>query len=316
MTDRIPVGVSHCLLGTPVRFDGGHKHWDWCTETLAEYFEFLPVCPEVESGMPVPRDAIRQVAKADGVHLIASKNLTQDVTQQLETYSKQKVSALSHLCGFIFMKGSPTCGLERVKVYDEAHQMPYKKGVGVFARHFIERYPLIPAEDSGRLQDAAIRENFMLRVFLYHQWVNRVSADLTAKKLIDFHSQHKFILLAHSPMAYKAAGQKLANLKAEPLPVIAHEYISLFMAGLKKVASKKNHSNVLQHLVGFIKQNIPSEQKREILEAIEEYRRGDIPLLVPMTLLKHYVNRYGQPYLKAQSYWQPHPRELKLRSHL
>ncbi|HET8708432.1 MAG TPA: DUF523 and DUF1722 domain-containing protein, partial [Pseudomonadales bacterium] len=218
--------------------------------------------------------------------------------------------------GFIFMKSSPTCGLERVKVYDEASQMPQKKGTGLFAQHFIDRYPLIPAEDSGRLQDPAIRENFMIRVFLFHAWKTEVRTDLSAKNLIAFHSRHKFMLLAHSQVAYRAAGKRLANLKSEPIESIADDYIRIVMDGLRHIASKKNHTNVLLHLIGFLKQQIDSEQKQEILSAIEEYRRGDIPLLVPMTLLKHYVNRHGVPYLKTQSYWQPHPRELKLRSSL
>ncbi len=316
VAQQIPIGISHCLLGAPVRFDGGHKHWSWCTETLTQYFSFQPICPEVESGMSIPREPIRQVERSDGIQLVATKNITHDFTEQLSRYSKNKVESLSELSGFIFMKNSPTCGLERVKVYSEATQMPQKKGIGIFARYFSEKYPLIPVEDSGRLQDAAIRENFIARVFIYHQWNTEIKPNLSSRKLIEFHSKHKFTLLAHCQSAYREAGKRLGNLKEESLETIANEYIAIMMRGLRKIASKKNHTNVLQHLIGFIKEDIEPTQKQEILGSIEEYRNGDIPLLVPITLVRHYINQYGTPYVKAQSYWQPHPRALKLRSSL
>lgn len=315
---KIPVGISACLLGQPVRFNGGHKQSKFCKETLAQYFEFHSVCPEVGIGMSTPRQAIRLVSadsKDQSVKAVGSDDANLDVTDALTDYAHQQASKLSDLCGFIFMQKSPSCGLFGVKRY-----LPngYSEGStqGIFAGIFAKQNPLIPVEEAGRLNDAALRENFMTRVFAFSEWKKFNQANITAAGLIQFHSRYKYLVMAHNPEKYREIGRLLANLKGVDLQDIAHQYISLLMTALAKPASRKLHSNTLSHLQGYLKRLITSQDKQELSECIDHYRQGVVPLVVPMTLLKHHFNHHHKSlgYVQGQAYLDPHPYQLGLRN--
>ncbi len=306
----IPVGISSCLLGQTVRFDGGHKRAEFCERELSRYFAFVPVCPEMAIGLGVPRPAIRLVQRADGVH-VESSDGSRDVTTPLLSFAEQKSRELSHLCGYIFCAKSPSCGMERVRLYGEAGGA--KVGVGMYARVLMQRLPLLPVEEDGRLNDPHLRENFVQRVYAYHDWQQLLAGGLDRGKLIAFHSRYKYLLLAHHPAAYKEMGRYLATMSELPLEHVAQRYSAALMAALKVQATRKNHTNVLQHLQGYFKKQLTSRQKAELQETIDKYRRGLLPLLVPMTLLRHYLREYPNGYLQQQVYFCPYPEELALR---
>lgn len=317
-TNKIPVGISACLMGQPVRFNGGHKQSKFCKDTLSEYFDFRSVCPEVGIGMSTPRQAIRLVSASANdteVRAVGSDDSDLDVTDDLEAYARRQAEKLSDVCGFIFMQKSPSCGVYGVKRY-----LPngYSQGStqGIFARVFTEINPLIPVEEAGRLNDSALRENFMMRVFAFSEWKKFRQQPLTAGGLVSFHSRYKYLVMAHNAAAYKQLGKLVADLKAEPLATIAEQYISQLMAALRKPATRKLHSNTLMHLQGYLKSYITGADKRELSDCIDHYRRGIVPLVVPITLLKHHFNHHGDTlkYAREQAYFNPHPYELGLRN--
>ena len=308
--DSIVVGISACLLGQPVRFDGGHKRAEFCERELGQYFSFVPICPEMAIGLGVPRPSIRLVQRDDGIH-VESGDGTQDVTVPLQAYAEQMSGQLAHLSGYIFCAKSPSCGMERVRLYGAAGGA--KIGVGLYARVLMQRLPLLPVEEDGRLNDPHLRENFVQRVFAYHDWQRLLASGLDRGKLIAFHSRYKYLLLAHHPAAYKEMGRYLATMSTLPLAHVAERYAAALMAALKMQASRKNHTNVLQHLQGYFKKYLSSQQKAELHDTIDKYRRGLLPLLAPMTLLRHYLREYPNGYLEQQVYFNPYPEELALR---
>ncbi len=309
-TAAIQVGISACLLGQKVRFDGGHKRADFCQQELSRYFEFLPICPEVAIGLGVPRPTIRLVQRADGVHVEASDG-SFDVTAPLLAYSEQMSSQLGQLSGYLFCAKSPSCGMERVRLYGDAGGA--KEGVGLYARTLMQRLPLLPVEEDGRLNDPQLRENFVMRVYAYHDWQQLLASGISRGKLIAFHSRYKYLLLAHHPAAYKELGRYLAVMADLPLEHVVARYAIGLMAALKLRASRKNHTNVLQHLQGYFKRELSAAQKAEFHDTIDKYRRGILPLLSPMTLLRHYLREYPNAYLQQQVYLNPYPEELALR---
>ncbi|MGL4204704.1 MAG: YbgA family protein [Aeromonadaceae bacterium] len=306
----IQVGISACLLGQKVRFDGGHKRAEFCEQELSRYFQFLPICPEVAIGLGVPRAAIRLVQRSDGVHVEASDG-SFDVTEPLVAFAEKMSEQLGEISGYIFCAKSPSCGMERVRLYGEAGGA--KEGVGLYARSLMQRLPLLPVEEDGRLNDPHLRENFVMRVFAYHDWQQLLAAGVNRGKLIAFHSRYKYLLLAHHPAAYKELGRYLAVMSELPLEHVVARYATALMAALKVRASRKNHSNVLQHLQGYFKRELSAAQKAELHETIDKYRRGILPLLAPMTLLRHYLREYPNHYLQQQVYLNPYPEELALR---
>ena len=316
METRIRVGVSSCLLGNNVRFDGGHKLDRFLTDTLGQFVEYVPVCPEVECGFPVPREALRLVGDAANPRLVTSRTNV-DHTERMVSWARKRVAELEgeNLCGYIFKSNSPSSGMERVRVYD-SNGVPSKAGVGVFARIFMEHFPLLPVEDEGRLHDMKLRENFIERVFTLKRWRDTLTAGRTRGDLVAFHTRHKLLLLAHSPKRYREMGRLVAHAKGCPPDELFPRYEALLMeaTGLKATAAK--HANVLQHLMGYFKEQLSADEKQELLEAIENYRKGFMPLIVPITLINHYVRKYDQPYLKDQWYLNPHPIELQLRNHV
>ena len=314
--DKIKLGISSCLLGNNVRYDGGHA-WDrFLTDTLGQYVAYVPVCPEVECGFSIPREALRLVGSPDAPRLVTVKS-GQDHTGRMLTWARGKVEELEkeQLCGFIFKSKSPSSGMERVKIYDE-HGVPAKKGVGLFARTFMEHFPLLPAEDEGRLHDPALRENFIERIFTCQRWREVVQQKKSIGALVAFHTRHKLLILSHSPKQYQAMGKLVAAAQKNALSSLYDQYQTMLMEALRIKASSSKHSNVLQHMMGYFKAELSADEKQELLETIDRYRRGMLPLIVPVTLISHYVRKYDQPYLKDQYYLNPHPIELQLRNHV
>ncbi len=315
MTVPIIIGVSSCLLGEHVRYDGGHTHDCYITDTLGQYFRFLPVCPEVGCGLPVPREAMRLEGEPANPRLM-TRNTRIDLTGQMLAYCSAKVRELENadLCGFIFKKNSPSSGLYRVKVYNSG--MPAKAGSGLFAAAVASHFPLLPMEEEGRLNDPHLRENFIERVFSYRRWKDFMATKPTLGKLVDFHASHKLLMMAHSPDAYRTMGALVAHGKELPLSELFSRYEELFMKGLALHASTKKNTNVMQHMMGYFKKQLSPEEKAELLEVIGQYHEALVPLLVPLTLLRHYVRKYDQQYLQGQVYLSPHPAQLMLRNHV
>lgn len=315
MENRIRIGVSSCLLGEPVRFDGGHKHDRYLTGTLSKYLEFVPVCPEVEAGFPVPRETFRLVGDPDKPRFMTTRSQI-DHTERMTEWAERRVRELEkeNLCGFIFKSDSPSSGLMRVKVYN-AKGMAEKKGVGVFARAFVRHFPLLPVEEEGRLNDANLREMFIEQIFTLKRWRETRALPLDPRHLVDFHTRHKLLLMAHSPDHARGMGKRVAEIRKSSLQAVYDEYETMLLEALRLKASVRKNMNVLQHIMGYFKRQLSGDEKRELLEILEQYRKEYLPLIVPVTLLNHYVRKYGEPYLQQQTYLNPHPVALKLRNH-
>ncbi len=326
--DRPRIGISACLLGQPVRFDSGHKRDPFLVETFGEHVEWVPVCPEVEAGFGTPRETMRLVLAAPqvrergerfdpaAIRLVLNKQGT-DVTDTLVRYARKKVEALAvaDLSGFVLKKDSPSCGMERVKVYTP--QGPGERGGrGLFAEALMARMPNLPVEEEGRLGDPRLRENFVERVFAYRRLTALFAARWTVGDVVRFHTAHKLTLMAHSPVAYRELGRLVADAKATPRQAFATEYQTRFMRALAIIATPKRHANVLQHMLGYFSKAIDDDARNELLGLIEEHRQGQVPLIVPMTLMRHHVRRQRVDYLLGQTYLEPHPRELSLRNHV
>jgi len=308
------LGISACLMGAEVRFNGGHKESHLCTRALTEYFEFVTACPEVAIGLGIPREPIRLVGDAQNPQAVGTVNRELNVTEALADYGVQMAEELGDICGYIFMQKSPSCGLERVKVYTEKGAPVDGGGRGIYAQAFCERHPNLPVEEDGRLNDPVLRENFITRVFAYAAWQELLKAGITRRALTEFHSRYKYQLMANDPVQYKALGNLLGSMGRSDPNDIAPQYFSDLMAALKKPASRRTHTNVLQHLTGYLKQTISAADKQEIQQLIAQYHQGIVPLIVPLTLLKHHFRQHPDPYVALQVYMQPHPENLSLRN--
>jgi uncharacterized protein YbgA (DUF1722 family)/uncharacterized protein YbbK (DUF523 family) len=312
----IRLGVSSCLLGNEVRFDGGHKRDRFVTDLLGSFVEWVPVCPEVEVGMGTPRPALRLLRQGDDVRMVEIKS-GRDHTRAMERYSAQRVRELRglDLCGYILKKDSPSCGMTRVKVYEEKG-MPTRQGSGLYASTLMTAYPHLPVEDEGRLNDSKLRENFIERVFAYRRVGDLFRGRWTRKQIVAFHTAHKLQLLAHSLSVYRELGRLVATLKQTPRTAFRESYESGFMAALAHVASRGRNANVLQHAAGHLKQSLDSASRSEMSELIHDYRKGLVPLVVPVTLIRHHARRHAIDYLNGQVFLEPHPKELMLRNHV
>jgi len=313
--EKIKIGVSSCLLGEKVRYDAGHKLDRYITDTLGRYFEWEPVCPEVEYGLPVPREPMHLVGDPDSPRLKTIRTGI-DHTEGMLKWAGKRLKELEkeELCGFIFKSRSPSSGIEGVKVYAPSG-MPSRRGVGIFGGAFMQKFPATPVIDDGRLHDPSLRENFIERVFVYRRWQEFIKKSAYIKDLITFHTEHKLLILSHSPKHFSVLGQLVAKAKQYTREDLNAEYIILLMEGLRLIATVKKNVNVLQHIVGYFKNQISSDDRKELLEVIENYHKGYLPLIVPMVLVKHYVWKFDEPYLKEQYYLNPHPMELMLRNH-
>lgn len=316
MESKIRLGISSCLMGEKVRYDGGHKFDSMLVHTLGPYVEYYPVCPEVEVGFGIPREALRLIGKPEEPRMITVRSHL-DVTDRMLEWSKKRVIQLEqeNLCGFIFKSDSPSSGMERVKVYGESG-MPVKRGIGLFARTFMEHFPLLPTEEEGRLCDARLRENFIERIFTLKRWRDMLSEANTKNGLIEFHTHHKLMILAHSPELYRQMGRLVSDLHETPLPDVQRSYEKTLMEALRIKTTVKKNINVLQHILGYFKTVLSSEEKQQILDVFDHYYKEHIPLIVPITLLGFFVRKYSEPYLAKQVYLNPHPIELQLRNHV
>jgi uncharacterized protein YbgA (DUF1722 family)/uncharacterized protein YbbK (DUF523 family) len=316
MNERVRLGISSCLLGNAVRWNSGHKMDRYLTRTLGQFVDYVPVCPEVEAGFGVPRESMRLVGDPENPRLITFKTKT-DNTDQMLRWARGRVKELEKedLHGFIFKSDSPSSGMIRVKVYTEKG-MPVKKGVGMFAREFMNHFPLIPAEDDGRLHDPNIRENFIERIFALQRWRQTIANGKKMGNLVDFHTRNKLLILSHSQKHARSMGKLVAAGKQMPMEELFAEYEALLMEALALKTTPKKNLNVLQHLMGYFKKQLSGDEKQELLEVFEQYRQEFVPLVVPITLINHFVRKYDQQYLKMQTYLNPHPVELKLRTHV
>ena len=311
----IRVGISTCLLGENVRYDGGHKRDRYMTDVLSDYFDWEIICPELEVGMGVPREAVRLVDNVASPRMVGIQTQT-DWTKRMNDFSEKKIEQLrkKNLCGYIFKSDSPSCGIERVKVY-AGKESPNKNGRGLFADAFMKAFPSIPVEEEGRLNDAKLRENFIVRVFAYSR-LQELFSSFSRKALVQFHSEHKFLLLAHSPKHYTQLGQLVAKVGSYSVKEFQQQYSALFMEALKIKTTSKKNMNVLQHIFGYISDKLSSEEKNDILSTLNDYHRELIPLIVPTTLLSHYAKKLNIKYICEQVYLSPHPKELMLRNHV
>jgi uncharacterized protein YbgA (DUF1722 family)/uncharacterized protein YbbK (DUF523 family) len=316
MADRIRLGISSCLLGNLVRYDGGHQHDRYLTDVLGAHVDYVPVCPEVECGLGIPRESLRLVGAPDRPRLVTTRTGI-DHTERMRNWADTRLQELARadLDGFIFKKGSPSSGMERVKVYTD-QGMPRKVGIGIFARSFIDHFPSLPVEEDGRLYDPEIRENFIERIFAHRRWRRLLADNPGIGDLVLFHTSHKLLILSHSEKIYREMGRLVAGAKDLAREELFSTYEQMLMAALKRQSTPKKHTNVLMHMLGYFKKQLVADEKAEILEIIDRFRMGFLPLIVPVTLFNHYVRKYRQDYLASQIYLNPHPLELKLRNHV
>jgi uncharacterized protein YbgA (DUF1722 family)/uncharacterized protein YbbK (DUF523 family) len=314
--DRIRIGVSACLLGQEVRFDGGHKRDDFLTNVLGPFVEWVPVCPELDIGLGVPRDTLRLIGDETAPRLIVQRT-SEDLTERMQRYAAGKIRELEalNLDGYVLKRASPSCGLFRVRVYNP-NGMPQGGGRGIFAEELARRLPLLPLEEEGRLTDASLRENFIERVFAAARWRTFVARRPRAQDLVAFHAAEKFAILAHSPARYGELGRLVATAGRTLTRDKLDEYGRLLTQARASRATRARHTNVLQHLAGFFKRQLGADERTELAEVIEDYRAGLLPLVVPITLIRHHVRRLSLAYLADQIYLNPHPKELMLRNHV
>lgn len=312
---RIPVGVSSCLLGEEVRYDGGHKLDRYVTGVLGRWFEYVPFCPEALAGLGVPRPPIRLAGDPAAPRAVRVNDASIDVTGALEATSRRIVPELERVRGYVFKRASPSCGVDRVKVYHAPGRAP-RMGRGIFARTVMEAYPLLPCEEEGRLNDPTLRESFVERVFALDRWRRTMAEGFTAARLVEFHTRHKLLLLSHSEVHYRAAGRLVADAGRRDPTELAGEYLQTFMEGMRRQATRRRHANVLQHLAGYLKRRIDSGDRQALAALIDEYRTGAVPLVVPIRFLRHHFRHAPDRYAEMQHYLEPCPDALGLRNHL
>jgi len=315
MEEKIKIGISACLLGHNVRWDEENKQDRFITDTLGRYLEFVPVCPENECSLGTPRPALQLVGNPENPRLMNRKEKI-DYTAQMMAWSIDKLPELANenLCGFIFKSKSPSCGMERIPVYQESGPA-IKQGTGIFARQFMQTFPQIPAEDDGRLHDPKLRENFIETLFTLKRWRDVLTQKRQMKNLIDFHTRNKLLILSHNQKIYRQMGKLVGKGSTISIEDLFEEYESLLLEALKLKTTVKKNINVLMHMMGYFKNHLSPGEKQELLTIIDNYAKGTVPVIVPITIFNHYTRKYNQPYLRMQTYLHPHPVSLKLRNH-
>ena len=311
---QIPVGISSCLLGDEVRYNGGHKRDSYVERTLGQYFTFHAFCPEVDIGLGVPRKPIRLVRKEDEIACVDIDDPEMDHTEALRDSADRQTDWHGDLCGYILKRASPSCGMERVKVYHNGQ--PQANGVGVYAGRMMENFPELPMEEEGRLGDPVLRENFIQRVYVMYRWKKLLADGMTVGGLVDFHARHKLILMSHCQKTYRELGPLVASARKDNVDEVAGQYIAKLMPALRKRASRGNHVNVMQHIQGYLKEQLDADDKAELVESIERYHRGELPLIVPITLLNHHFRRNPDPYIERSWYMNPYPAEMSLQNRI
>jgi uncharacterized protein YbgA (DUF1722 family)/uncharacterized protein YbbK (DUF523 family) len=313
-SEKIPVAIGACLGGEPVRFNGGSKHWPDVLDTLASVFSWQTFCPEMAIGLGVPREPIRLIGELGEERAVAISDHSRDVTDALRNKAAEYLAAHPGLCGYVLVKGSPSCGYQRVKRYRESGHLEKADASGAFVRGLQAVNPLLPLEEDGRLNDAALRESFVLRVFAYADWLVLQSAPLSVHRLIGFYSRYKYLVMSRDMNAYRQLGHLLANTEKKSAVQLGQQMMLLLMAALQKPATRNGHVNALEHIRGYLKRTLHSDEKQELTALIEQYRHGYVPLVAPMTLLRHYFRRYPDPYISEQLFMQPYPEQLGLRN--
>ena len=317
MKEKIKIGMSSCLLGEEVRWDGDHKHDQYVRDVLGSYFDYVSICPEVDVGMGVPRETVALYGTLENPKMITKRSKA-DWTKKMNHYTKDRIHELTkeNLCGYVFKSKSPSCGIGKVPIYSEFGSSRMRHGAGMFATSFVKAYPLVPIEDEGRLHDPVIRENFIVRIFCFHRLQLLVRKSFSIGSLVRFHTRHKFLILSHSRKKYDDMGELVANAKKIKTAELKTRYSKLFMAALTYKSTPKKNTDVLLHMVGFLKKILTREGKKDILSVIEDYRNELLPLVVPVTLIYHQVKKHNIKYLLDQVYLNPHPKELMLRNHV
>ncbi|MFC1665424.1 YbgA family protein [Pseudomonadota bacterium] len=313
---KIKIGISSCLLGEEVRFDGGHKRDRFITDRLSAFVKFVPTCPELAIGLGVPRQPIRLVAKNGIQRALGTKDDSLDVTDDLIEFAHTTSPKFNKISGYIFKSKSPSCGMARVKLYQSDGPMPNGDGIGLYARTIMKIMPNLPVEEEGRLNDPVLKENFIERIFVYQRWQEMIANRVNLSKLVDFHTRHKLTIMAHGQVGLRQLGRIVANNKKDLVQDLAEQYVSRLMSVLKQPATRNMHTNVLQHVQGYLKNKLDKSDKQELTQTIEQYRLGYLPLIVPITLLHHHFRRNPVPYISEQIYLSPHPPELMLRNSL
>lgn len=309
----IKVGISQCLLGAKVRFDGGHKNSRFCSTELSQLFEFTSLCPEVGIGLPVPRKTIRLVGDSESPRAVLSAGGDEDYTDQLSNFADINIEKIKQLSGYILTKGSPSCGMERVKVYNKNGQSQ-SNGTGLFTARLKALCPHLPLEEDGRLNDPLLRDSFIKRVYLYSEW-QQINSDgkITVRDLMNYHTKHKMTLLAHCPKTYRELGPMVAQVRSHSINEVAEEYIGLMLNGMKRMATRSNNTNVLMHLQGHLKKLIGREDKAELRRIIIDYKEGLAPIMAPIILLKHHFRNNPNKYIKRLSFFDPYPKQLAIQ---
>lgn len=309
-TGKIPVGISSCLLGQPVRYDAGHKYDPYINRRLADFFEFRPYCPEVAIGLGTPRPPIRLVTTADGLRARGVKDASLDVTQPLADYGARIAASQADICGYILKSRSPSCGMERVKTYHETGMPGRSDGIGAYAGALMQARPNLPFEEEGRLNDPDLRDNFIERVFTWYRWQQLKQQGMTPARLVDFHTRQKLSVMAHNQAGYRRLGQLVATVTRRNLQRVTGEYEDGLMRAMARHATRKSHSNVLQHLQGYFSRQLSGGDRAEMSGLIVDYRAGLVPLSVPLTLIRHHLRHWPSDWALAQTYLEPYPREL------
>lgn len=308
---RIRIGISSCLLGERVRYDGNHKRDARINDVLSEHFKFVPYCPEVAIGLGVPRATLRLQQTGHGVRAVQPDRNLRDVTEALAAYGRRIGRSDTRISGYIFKARSPSCGPARVKVYD-ANGSPSGKAEGIYAAALMQTQPLLPAEDEGRLNDPDLRDNFIERVFVYHRWQLLAAEGITAAGLVKFHAEHTFLIMAHSQAALRELGRMTANLKRN-LAGTAESYVQRLMQSLSRPAKRGNQVNALEHVAGSFKRALDAHDRKELQNAIEGYRNEDLPIIVPLTLIRHHMRRNPDACLQGQRFVEAGPKGLDIR---
>jgi uncharacterized protein YbgA (DUF1722 family)/uncharacterized protein YbbK (DUF523 family) len=306
------IGVSACLARQPVRFDGCFIANPFVNNECSEFFDLHTICPEVEMGLGIPRPVI-QLRDFDGeIRLVFSKNPENDITNEMREYSERKLDALPPLDGYIFKKDSPSCGVFGVAVKNDKSGMRKRNGIGIFAQAFKERFPEIPTEDEGRLNDKGIRENFLERVYAHYRWRHIDIAQNPLQAFRNFHKNYKLMLMAKDNSAYRQLGRTAASVNKNNFAEVKQEYFQLFMQAMSKIPSQGHHVNVMMHILGYLKDHLNKKDKVELLEWFETYRENRVTRITPLSLLQHHFNRHENEYMAEQYYFSPFPGKLML----
>lgn len=314
--EKIKIGIASCLLGNEVRWNGGHKLDRFLRDELGRYVEWVPVCPEVECGMSTPRETVRLTGDPKAPRLVGTKSGT-EWTETMHDWGAKRLAQLESedLCGYVFKHGSPSSGMRSIKVWQDNGQ-PLYNGTGIWARMVMDHFPALPFEDDGRLHDAGIRENFIIRVFTLQRWREMLAAGPTRGALVDFHTRHKLLIRIHNEQRYREMGKLVAHAADRELSEVLDDYLDLLNKAFTTRTTVKKNVNALTHCLGHFKKHLTHDEKQEMLEVIGHYHQGLTPLIVPITLLNHHVRKFNEPYLREQWYLNPHPMELKLRNHV